>query len=171
VLLDCEAFERRLDEEIERSTWSGRPLSVLLLEWSSPGEGGDEEDALLQKVVRVLRRTLRPLDLTCIGREGNLLICLPGVNPGEAGAVAQSVRRNLIQSRVLGEEARVIASLRISSATFPLDGRSRQELLRGLSGSENGETEEDSRAAREKAGDQDSVSGSGSSPDGTGRSV
>jgi len=170
-LLDCRVFDRRLDEEIERSAWSGRPLSLLRVKWSSPGDGEGEEGALLPGVLRVLRRSLRPVDVTCIGREGDLLIGLPGVNPGEAGAVAQSVRRNLIQSRVLGEEGRVVTSLRISSATFPLDGRSRQELLQALSGPQEEETEEGPRAPGDEAGNQDAEEGSESPPDGAGRSV
>jgi GGDEF domain-containing protein len=173
ALVDCDDFERRLDEEIERSAWSGSPLSLLLLEWPPPEEGGEDEDALLQRVVRVLRRTLRPLDLSCIGRDENLLVCLPGVNSGEAGSVAQSIRRNLVQSRLLGEETRVVSSLRISSATFPLDGRSRQELIDAVSGRrENGETaEKGSCVPRAGAPPQDAGEGSGSPPEGTGRSV
>jgi len=172
ALVDCDDFERRLDEEIERSAWAGRPLSLLLLEWPPPEEGGRDAGALLQRVVRVLRRTLRPLDLSCIGREENLLVSLPGVNSGEAESVAQSIRRNLVQSRLLGEEPRVVSSLRIVSATFPLDGRSRQELLGALSGRrEHEETAEKGSAPRDGAPAQDAGEGSGSPPEGTGRSV
>jgi hypothetical protein len=123
--------------------------------------------------MRVLRKTLRPLDLSCIGRDENLLVCLPGVNSGEAGSVAQSIRRNLVQSRLLGKEARVVSSLRISSATFPLDGRSRRELLEAVSGRrENEQTAvSGSCAPRDGAPAQDADEGSGSPPEGTGRSV
>jgi hypothetical protein len=132
-LQDLPAFHRRLDEEMERSVWSGRPLSLLRASWTPTGRGSFRKDGRSYRALRVLRRSLHPGTLISSGGEGDLLIALPGMGALEAEKAAQSLRRNLIQSRVLGEGPEVVTALRLASATFPQDGRSRQELVAAVS--------------------------------------
>jgi hypothetical protein len=131
-LLDYGSFRSRLDDEVGRLGWSGRPLSLLRIEWRSvaPDPAGDSRPLI--RAARIVHRSIRPSDLVAAGPHGELIIALPGANPGQAAVVAQTIRRNLIQSRILGAENGVILSLRISSASHPVDGASGAELLKVL---------------------------------------
>jgi len=125
-------FEQRLDEEMERSLWSGRPVSVARVTWQpSAAEVSGEE--LLLRVTRVCRRSVRPGAPFSTRGEGELLILLPGIGPIEALSLCRILRRNLIQSRSLGEESEALAAVAVSAATFPRDGISRPALLAALS--------------------------------------
>jgi hypothetical protein len=131
-LLDYGTFLSRLEDEVGRLGWSGRPLSVLRLDWRpvAPDPAGDSRPLL--RAARLVHRSIRPSDLVAAGPQGELIVALPGANPGQAAIVAQTIRRNLVQSRVLGAENGVILSLRISSASHPVDGASGAELLKVL---------------------------------------
>jgi len=131
-LLDYASFESRLEDEIGRLGWSGRPLSLLRIEWRSLAFDPAGDSPPLMRAARIVHRSIRPSDLVAAGPQGELIVALPGANPGQAAVVAQTIRRNLIQSRVLGAENGVILSLRISCASHPVDGASGAELLKVL---------------------------------------
>ncbi len=131
-LLDLPAFRGRFDQEIERSLWSGRPLSLLRLSWPLLRDDASEERVLFQRIVRVLRRSLRPQDLIAPLAPGELLVAVAGAHRSQAELVVKTLRRNLIQSRVLGEERQAVLGLRVAAATYPSDGGSAEELLEAL---------------------------------------
>lgn len=132
-LVDRAQFDSKLDWEIERAAWVGRPCSILRVGWRPPeGEANGDHDLRLGRALRAIRRSLRPIDQVTIWRERNLLISLPDLDSMEAQRVAQDVRRNLVQSRALGEEEGVLPGLRMAFATYPVHGRTREDLTRAL---------------------------------------
>ncbi len=132
-LVDRAQFDTKLDWEIERAAWVGRPCSILRVGWRPPeGEVNGDYDLRLGRALRAIRRSLRPIDQVSIWRERNLLISLPDVDSMEAHRVAQDIRRNLVQSRALGEEEGVLPGLRLAFATYPIHGRTREDLTRAL---------------------------------------
>jgi hypothetical protein len=142
-LQDVSDFQRCLDEEMERSVWSGRPLSLLRVGWGVPGAETSRKEGQFSRALRVLRRSLHSGALISRGADGDLLIALPGMGAFEAERAAQSIRRNLIQSRALGEGPDVVSMLRLASATFPQDGRSRRELVAAVSLTREDSTDRD----------------------------
>jgi len=100
------------------------------MQWRPPeGEPAADSRALgSEPVLRVIRRSLRSVDLITSCEEGDLLVALPERDESEAHAVAADLRRNLMQSRVLGDE--LLASLRLAATAFPLTGGKSEDLLR-----------------------------------------
>ncbi len=132
-LLDRQHFESKLDREIERSRWAGRPCSLLRLRWR-PAHGkdaGDSERLVSGQVLRAIRRSLRPADLITSCDGGDLLVFLPDLDGPETQRVTQNLRRNLLQSRALGEEGGH-SCLRMAFASYPADGALREDLLRAV---------------------------------------
>ena len=127
-------FEWKLDREIEHSGWAGHSCSLLRVRWQTregmegPGEFGLRSD----RTLRVIRRSLRPEDLIAPWEEGDLLISLPDRDGLEAERVAQTVRRNLIQSGALVSDGRPLSLLRLVIATSPVHGRRKEDLFRTL---------------------------------------
>ena len=127
-LLDRQHFESQLDREIERSRWAGRPCSLVRLRLL-PAHAGDPGRLGSLQVLRAIRRSLRPVDLITSTDGGDLLVFLPDLDGPETQRVTQSLRRNLLQSRALGE-AGGHSSLRMAVASYPVDGTMSEELLR-----------------------------------------
>jgi hypothetical protein len=132
-ILGWSAFEARLDREIERCRWTGRSLSLVRLARTPRGPLGsaEREPGLLlqERVLRALRRSLRPSDFFTCWAEEDLLIALPDAGPETARRMAQAIRRNLIQSGAVGAGTLVAPGLRVDCASTD-DGRAgRNDLL------------------------------------------
>ena len=126
-LLNRRAFEEMLDEELERSLRTGRPLSVIVgdLDWLqlvNARHGSETGDVVLQLVAQDLRKWKRRIDSAArIGGEEFGLI-LPG-SGREAGIDAAERLREAVAA-----ESCVTLSLGVVEG--PRDGASADDLLR-----------------------------------------
>jgi hypothetical protein len=133
-LVGRQLFESRLDWEIERSGWAGHSCSLLRMRWQTQEGMRNPADRGLrsERALRVIRRSLRPEDLIAPWEEGDLLISLPDRDGLEAERVAQTIRRNLIQSGALEAEGGALSLLKLAIATSPVHGRRKEDLFRTL---------------------------------------
>jgi hypothetical protein len=133
-LVDRQHFESSLIWEIERSSWTGRPCSLLQVRWRPiDAQGVSEPDGLRSRqVLRAIRLSLRPVDLIAMRKGGDLLVSLPGLGSSLAQEVMQEIRRDVLQTRALGEREVVRHSLRLAVVTCPVDGNRVDQLLRAV---------------------------------------
>ncbi len=133
-LVGRQLFESKLDREIEHSGWAGHSCSLLRVRWQTREgmEGPGELGLRSNRTLRAIRRALRSEDVIALWDEGDLLISLPDRDGLEAERVAQTVRRNLLQSGALGSDGRPLSLLRLAIATSPVHGRRKEDLFRTL---------------------------------------
>jgi len=99
-LLTLAAFERRLDEEVERSRRHGRPLTVAVVDVDGFRAACARHrrhvgDDLLKAVARILGRNTRATDVTARASADEFLIMLPETNGADSLQCFQRVQLEL----------------------------------------------------------------------------
>lgn len=129
-------LERRMDEELARSTRHGLKLSVMMLDMDSFKLyndlcGHQAGDAALRKVAAVLRRSVREMDVVTRYGGEEFCILLPDTPKIDAVYVAERIRYGIEQEFFPGEEglpgSRMTVSIGIAS--FPENGTTAHELV------------------------------------------
>ncbi|MFV8833376.1 diguanylate cyclase [Aquisalimonas sp.] len=112
-------IEARLEEEMERTSHLGIPLSILMLDVDhfkalNDNFGHDMGDRVLEGVGELLRKRLRSLD--CLGRWGGeeFVVILPGSDLESAQAVAESLRA-IIESTPFASGSPLTVSIGVAS--------------------------------------------------------
>jgi hypothetical protein len=134
-LVSASRLQVRIDTEIERARWAGRPCGLILLAWRPAPGGTEREPATLQspRILRALLRTLRPTDLVAPWGRGDLLVLMPEQDLEATESAARAIRRRLVQSGALGDrEGAAQAALRITHVSCPAHGTRREPLLRAM---------------------------------------
>jgi diguanylate cyclase (GGDEF)-like protein len=136
-LPSARAFHERLALEIERMRRHGRPLSLLYLDIDDFKSVNDQRghqagDQLLARVGRILRATVRAVDLCARLGGDEFAILMPETSAEEAASVAERVRASIRSSFSEGG-ASVGASMGL--ATFdapPIDAQAPLSVADGL---------------------------------------
>lgn len=129
-------LERRLDEELSRSSRQDLNFTVMMLDLDNFKCYNDlcghlAGDQSLRRVASLLRTSAREMDI--VTRYGGEEFCLvlPGTGKAEAVLVGERIRRAIEQEPFAGEAGlpggRLTTSIGLSS--FPEDGQSEQDLL------------------------------------------
>ncbi|MDR2604609.1 MAG: GGDEF domain-containing protein [Desulfovibrio sp.] len=134
-------FEELLDDEIQRLSRHGRPLSVLMADVDhfkriNDTWGHRTGDAVLREVAALLTGGIRSTD--CCARYGGeeFVILLPYTDPDEAASLAERIRIRTAE-HVFTAEGGVPLRLTVSfgvSGVGPADALSREELLSAADG-------------------------------------
>ena len=121
--LNRRGIEDLLEAELNRSQRTGEPLALVILDLDHFKEVNDREghaagDELLRWVVQTTHEPLRAMD--SLGRLGGdeFAVVLPGASDAEARGVAERITKALAER----------APVSVGVASFPLHGRSRDEL-------------------------------------------
>jgi diguanylate cyclase (GGDEF)-like protein len=127
------ALEARLDEEIGRAERHGSELGCLLvvidnLDEISREHGSELREQTLTYVASALRRELRRFDRIGRGREGDLLIILPGADSSRSEIVARRVLERLRTIKVEARGARRALHTSVGLAAWR-EGASARALL------------------------------------------
>lgn len=129
-------LERRMDEELARSIRYGLRLSVMLLDLDSFKLyndicGHQAGDMALQKVARILKRSVREIDVVTRYGGEEFCILLPETPNADAMHVAERIRYGIQHELFAGEEKLPLGSLTISIgiSTYPDNGSSAAELI------------------------------------------
>ena len=105
-LLNRGAFVVRMDEEINRSRRRNSTFSLILADIDffkrvNDTYGHQVGDFVLQRFAEQLRTSSRPYDF--VGRYGGeeFVMCLPGVGGSLAGSVAERIRKNVEEMKIM----------------------------------------------------------------------
>ena len=105
-ILNRRAFMERISQEINRSRREKAPLSFILSDIDhfkdvNDRHGHQAGDLVLQKFVKQLTSSSRPYDL--VGRYGGeeFTICLPGADSSQAWLVAERMRKNVENMKIM----------------------------------------------------------------------
>ena len=126
------AFEERFDHEIARCKSEGEPLSLLLGDVDRLKEINDRwghaaGDLALTQVAHALGGDIRSVDTAARVGGDEFAVLLPGVDGAAAEAVATRFGGLVVEASA---EPTCTVALTFGVATFPLQGRTRADLLR-----------------------------------------
>lgn len=129
-------LEQRMEEELARSVRYGLRLSVMLLDLDSFKLyndicGHQAGDLALQQVARILKRSVREIDVVTRYGGEEFCILLPETPNSDAMYVAERIRYSIEHELFAGEENLPLGSLTVSVgiSTYPDNGCSAAELI------------------------------------------
>ena len=129
---------RYLDEimkrELARSSRSGAPLSVLVLDLDhfkriNDTYGHEGGDAILRKVALTLRENIRSADVACRMGGEEMVVLLPECGVEDAIKRADALRLLIAAGEVLHDGQRIGATASIGVASYPAHGHNAQTLV------------------------------------------
>ncbi len=129
---------RYLDEimkrELARSSRSGVPLSVLVLDLDhfkriNDTYGHEGGDAILRKVALTLRENIRSADVACRMGGEEMVVLLPECGIEDAIKRADALRLLIASGEVLHDGQRIGATASIGVASYPAHGHNAQTLV------------------------------------------
>ena len=129
---------RYLDEvlkrELARSSRSGTPLSVLVLDLDhfkriNDTYGHEGGDAILRKVAQALRENIRSGDVACRMGGEEMVVLLPECDTEDAVKRADALRLVIAAGDVLHNGQRIGATASIGVASYPAHGHNTQTLV------------------------------------------
>ncbi len=129
---------RYLDEvlkrELTRSSRSGTPLSVLVLDLDhfkriNDTYGHEGGDAILRKVAQALRENIRSGDVACRMGGEEMVVLLPECDTENALKRADALRLVIAAGDVLHNGQRIGATASIGVASYPAHGHNTQTLV------------------------------------------
>lgn len=129
-------LEVSLERELARATRNAQPLAVLMLDLDhfkrfNDRYGHDAGDALLMRFARVLRDATRPDDVVCRYGGEEFTVILPATDVDAGRAYAERIRIAVSQIALVHHEQTLTdITSSIGLASFPLDARNGEELLR-----------------------------------------
>jgi diguanylate cyclase (GGDEF)-like protein len=129
-------LEIALEREVQRSTRSGAPLAVLMLDvdyFKSFNDlfGHEAGDVVLRSLAGCLQSSVRAEDIVCRYGGEEFVILLPEITPAMAADAAERLREQVAAMRVefRGEPLRQI-SISVGLCTYPDGASDAVELLR-----------------------------------------
>jgi len=129
---------RYLDEvlkrELARSSRSGAPLSVLVLDLDhfkriNDTYGHEGGDAILRQVASALRENIRSGDVACRMGGEEMIVLLPECDTENAYVRADALRLVIAAGDVLHNGQRIGATASIGVASYPAHGHNTQTLI------------------------------------------
>jgi diguanylate cyclase (GGDEF)-like protein/putative nucleotidyltransferase with HDIG domain len=135
-LHNCQYFQERLDEEVERSSRYGQECSIIILEIDHFAMYNDffgyvSGDQTIKKMAELIKTSIRKMDIGCRYNGPSFVIILPATRAAIACDVAERLRQK-IEAALLKDSNISSAMLTISAgvSSFPADGPSAEALIR-----------------------------------------
>lgn len=129
-------LEKRMEEELSRSTRQGFHLTVMLIDLDNFKAYNDlcghlAGDKALKRTARVLSRSVREMDVVTRYGGEEFCVLLPGTSKKESIFVAERIRRGIENEKFSGEENLPLGRLTtsIGLASFPEDGNTFETLI------------------------------------------
>ena len=123
-----------LKRELARSSRSGTPISVLVLDLDhfkriNDTYGHEAGDAILRKVALTLRENIRSCDVACRMGGEEMVVLLPECGIDNAIKRADAIRVAIAAGDVLHDGQRIGATASIGVASYPQHGNDMQGLV------------------------------------------
>lgn len=128
-------FQKRLGEETERASRYGKSFSLLMLDIDhfkifNDSHGHPVGDAILKEIVKVIQKCIRNVDFPARYGGEEFSVILPETIGLHAAKVAERIRKAIDDGPFVTPTGhRVHLSISIGVASFPEDGRRREELI------------------------------------------
>jgi diguanylate cyclase (GGDEF)-like protein len=128
-------FQKRLNEETERASRYGKEFSLMMLDIDhfkvfNDTHGHPVGDAILKEIVKVIQKCIRNVDFPARYGGEEFAVILPETLGSNAAKVAERIRRSIDDTSFMTPAGhRVHLSVSIGIASFPEDGRRREELI------------------------------------------
>ncbi len=127
-------FELRIMEEIERARRYGSGMAVIMADIDEFKKLNDEfghllGDEVLRQVSSLFHQQLRKIDVVCRYGGEEFAILLTQINPEQAVAIAEKLRR-IVEAHPFPGVPRAV-TISAGVAAFPGHGKNRDELIRG----------------------------------------
>ncbi len=128
-----------LSAMFDRAYWTGRPLSVMILDIDhfksvNDTHGHDVGDKVIQQFAERIRSSVRGMDLACRYGGEEFLIAMPDTDKNTAGVVAERIRDDMSAQRVVlnsgRDELQVTVSIGIASTEDGQKEDSAQKLIK-----------------------------------------
>ena len=127
-------FQERLTDEFRRFERFSSPLSLLLIDIDffkkiNDSFGHPAGDEVLRGVSRIIRDTIRNVDIPARYGGEEFAALLPGTNQEGALKMAERLREIIAEKRFRIEEKELRVSVSIGTATSPHDAGTKEELV------------------------------------------
>jgi len=130
-------FRRRLEEEVDRAERYGVTFSVVLVDIDGLGRFNEEHgfvagDLLIREVGEILRSNTRRVDVVARYGGGRFALLLPETDRNGALAAAKKLVSKVGEATFMNAKGERVATstVRAGVATYPMDGRTPDDLLR-----------------------------------------
>lgn len=129
-------FKEKLCQEMERSTRYGRDLTLLLIDIDhfksfNDNHGHQAGDEVLRKVAGLIFKNVRNTDIAARYGGEEFAVILPETSGAAALIVAERLRNSIErQTIILGDGATVGVTVSIGYASYPLDAREEELLIK-----------------------------------------
>jgi diguanylate cyclase (GGDEF)-like protein/PAS domain S-box-containing protein len=125
-----------LEREVQLARRKGHPIGVMMLDVDyfrdfNNTYGHDAGNVVLQEVGRLLRSSVRSVDIACRYGGEEFLLILPEISPENLLDRAEQIRTGIQELRLTFQDRRLPAiTVSIGVADFPRHGRTTEELIR-----------------------------------------
>jgi diguanylate cyclase (GGDEF)-like protein len=122
-------FDVIIESELRRSERYNRPLGVLLIDLDNFKRYNDEKghlegDKVLIEYAKMMRSSVRDVDLICRYGGDEFIVVLPETDKSFARAVAERIRKKIVK---VGHKSKITLSIGVSA--YPLDGEDKNSLV------------------------------------------
>jgi diguanylate cyclase (GGDEF)-like protein len=127
-------FQQRLDEEMKRALRYGSEVSLILTDIDhfknfNDTYGHQQGDRVLKEVSRIMRDSMREVDIVCrYGGEEFTVIC-PEKSCDEIIIPAERLRKNVEDAQFFINGKRVPITMSMGISTFPVDAEEKKMLI------------------------------------------
>ena len=135
-LYNHRAFQERLSEEIERAKRYNRIMLLLMLDMDNFKSfndlyGHQTGDMILKITGDIIMKNTRNIDFAARYGGEEFMIILPEAGCENAIAIAERIRKSVVDYPFTAEDGqRVWITVSIGTVCFPVDGMSKEDLLR-----------------------------------------
>ncbi|MGA2192475.1 MAG: diguanylate cyclase [Nitrospirota bacterium] len=133
-LINHRHFQEKADEEFERCKRLPVPLAVMLMDIDhfkriNDTYGHPVGDAVLKKVSKILRETVRAVDIAARYGGEEFIALLLNTDLSGAGQMAERIRTSIGKSRFLLNGENIPVTISIGYAVYPQDAADKKDLI------------------------------------------
>ncbi|MGV8980827.1 diguanylate cyclase [Clostridium sp.] len=125
-------LEEALSDNVEKASGSAGVFSIIMFDLDdfkgvNDRFGHQTGDQVLRDVSKIVMDSIRKIDVC--GRYGGeeFIVILPGTDVNIASGIAERIRQNIENKKILGSKRELTVSMGI--ATYPIHGKWKQELV------------------------------------------
>lgn len=133
-LFNHRSFQEKLSAELKRQSRFTGPLSLMLTDIDffkkiNDTYGHPAGDLVLKGVSKIIRETVRDIDIPARYGGEEFAVILPGADSEGAKKIAERLRKTIMNASFPSEGATIKVTISIGIATSPHDAKNKEELI------------------------------------------